>query len=267
MAALPRTSHADPGGMDDLVEHVTDLATPPTPAERDRLAAFLASSDRTDGTLSLVELEGFLFAVAAAPCTVRPFEWLEIALGGELRLDEGMDEGNSVLATIFALYNAVNSDVRYGNGQLPATVVFRDEPEANLEPGAPLCQWSRGFAMGHFWLLGAWDEFGELPDEWHAAASLLLLFADRDFAEGAVEEAREEDPGLSLAESLAATWARFPHSLMLYSQTGVALHRASLAAMDPPRPVQRTPRPGRNDPCGCGSGRKYKKCCGGIRLV
>jgi SEC-C motif-containing protein len=23
-----------------------------------------------------------------------------------------------------------------------------------------------------------------------------------------------------------------------------------------------TPKPGRNDPCPCGSGRKYKKCCG-----
>jgi len=23
-----------------------------------------------------------------------------------------------------------------------------------------------------------------------------------------------------------------------------------------------TPTPGRNDPCPCGSGRKYKKCCG-----
>lgn len=26
-------------------------------------------------------------------------------------------------------------------------------------------------------------------------------------------------------------------------------------------------KPGRNDPCSCGSGRKYKKCCGGLRLV
>jgi len=31
----------------------------------------------------------------------------------------------------------------------------------------------------------------------------------------------------------------------------------------PPRQVVRdTPKTGRNDPCPCGSGRKYKKCCG-----
>jgi hypothetical protein len=28
-----------------------------------------------------------------------------------------------------------------------------------------------------------------------------------------------------------------------------------------PKPVRATPQPGRNDPCPCGSGRKFKKCC------
>ena len=27
-------------------------------------------------------------------------------------------------------------------------------------------------------------------------------------------------------------------------------------------PQQRQPRVGRNDPCPCGSGKKYKQCCG-----
>jgi hypothetical protein len=32
-----------------------------------------------------------------------------------------------------------------------------------------------------------------------------------------------------------------------------------------PPPARREIEPGRNDPCPCGSGRKYKKCCGGAR--
>jgi SWIM/SEC-C metal-binding protein len=32
--------------------------------------------------------------------------------------------------------------------------------------------------------------------------------------------------------------------------------------LHPPEPIQALPTPGRNDPCSCGSGRKYKKCCG-----
>ena len=30
----------------------------------------------------------------------------------------------------------------------------------------------------------------------------------------------------------------------------------------PVEPVQADKTPGRNDPCPCGSGKKYKKCCG-----
>jgi uncharacterized protein YecA (UPF0149 family) len=31
----------------------------------------------------------------------------------------------------------------------------------------------------------------------------------------------------------------------------------------PPEPVRRAePKVGRNDPCPCGSGKKFKKCCG-----
>jgi tetratricopeptide (TPR) repeat protein len=39
--------------------------------------------------------------------------------------------------------------------------------------------------------------------------------------------------------------------------------QASRAAIAGPQPLVRaTPRVGRNDPCPCGSGKKYKKCCG-----
>lgn len=31
---------------------------------------------------------------------------------------------------------------------------------------------------------------------------------------------------------------------------------------DPPPVAKRTPKVGRNDPCHCGSGKKFKKCCG-----
>jgi uncharacterized protein YchJ len=37
-------------------------------------------------------------------------------------------------------------------------------------------------------------------------------------------------------------------------------------ALSPPMPiVEQSPKIGRNAPCPCGSGRKYKKCCGGIK--
>jgi hypothetical protein len=39
---------------------------------------------------------------------------------------------------------------------------------------------------------------------------------------------------------------------------------ATLAELPPPpQPVRAEFKPGRNDPCSCGSGKKFKKCCGG----
>jgi uncharacterized protein YecA (UPF0149 family) len=35
------------------------------------------------------------------------------------------------------------------------------------------------------------------------------------------------------------------------------------AAMQKPSPVHVEKKPGRNDPCPCGSGKKFKKCHGG----
>jgi uncharacterized protein YecA (UPF0149 family) len=35
---------------------------------------------------------------------------------------------------------------------------------------------------------------------------------------------------------------------------------------DAPEPRRSSPKVGRNDPCPCGSGKKYKKCCGGATV-
>jgi len=42
--------------------------------------------------------------------------------------------------------------------------------------------------------------------------------------------------------------------------------RSGLGGSSPPIPiVEQSPKIGRNDPCPCGSGRKYKKCCGSVK--
>ncbi len=52
--------------------------------------------------------------------------------------------------------------------------------------------------------------------------------------------------------------------------TGLALGRfvgalkqpyLTASASGPKKPPKRSGKPGRNDPCSCGSGKKYKKCC------
>ena len=41
-------------------------------------------------------------------------------------------------------------------------------------------------------------------------------------------------------------------------------HLYYVDGVSPKKTVRRSPKTGRNDPCVCGSGKKYKKCCGAV---
>ena len=49
---------------------------------------------------------------------------------------------------------------------------------------------------------------------------------------------------------------------MIASQTAAARASSNAGAVRPVQVVRSTPKVGRNDPCPCGSGKKYKNCCG-----
>ncbi len=64
---------------------------------------------------------------------------------------------------------------------------------------------------------------------------------------------------------LCAGYKRFfTHGQPFVNELSALWRRQTLDRPTPPKaPATRTsPKPGRNDPCPCGSGRKYKKCCG-----
>lgn len=47
-----------------------------------------------------------------------------------------------------------------------------------------------------------------------------------------------------------------------HPQDTLELLSAQESILEKPQPVRAAPRPGRNDPCPCHSGKKYKRCCG-----
>jgi uncharacterized protein len=62
---------------------------------------------------------------------------------------------------------------------------------------------------------------------------------------------------------LCEAWQRFYHyTLPRFETLAAEIRRDRLAASLPPPPTGASARVSRNDPCPCGSGRKYKRCCG-----
>ena len=224
-----------------------------------RLASFLEDPARPAGTLRYHALQGFLFAVASAPELVRPSEWVPVVFGDD---DAGFDsvrEAQAILNELMVVYNAVNASVAGEQAALPPDCRFRRNILANFEDGAAISLWSRGFVRGHGWLEDVWKQ--RLPEELdHDFGPLLLtlsFFAAKDLADAYLKELGRTD-----LEELAVDIRRFfPAALAEYARLGRSIQKLLIEheAQHQPRPRTRV---GRNEPCPCGSGRKYKKCCG-----
>ena len=77
----------------------------------------------------------------------------------------------------------------------------------------------------------------------------------RDVARLRVRHAR-----LQSASAFGGATSNAPASASQQNASDVVSEAA--AAVEKAKPVRTGPKVGRNDPCPCGSGKKYKQCCG-----
>ena len=172
-----------------------------------------------------------------------------------------LDEAQEILGHIMALYNTTNAAVLDPPTLLPGDCPLRDDVLANFEDDAPMAQWSRGFLLGHEWLEELWEDLPEeVAEELDAVRMALGFFSSREMAEDFHAETSTGDQSF---EAMAdATHKVVPRAVAQYAHLGRSI--ATVLAgrdTDVPEPAH-DPKVGRNDPCPCGSGRKYKKCCG-----
>jgi uncharacterized protein len=231
------------------------------PTNTASLQSWLRRPTRAAHALSYHAAEGFLFAVACSPELVAPSEWIPVICGDEPEFDS-VDEANGVIADLMTLYNDINATIHERTPRLPADCPVHLDPMANLEPGSPVSEWSRGFRIGHHWLIETWDELlpeglePELDAEIGSVLMTLTFFSSRQLA----ERYHADTSRGTLAEMATLVHRLFGRAMESYAIVGrtVGGDAARAEASTP----HRAPVAGRNDPCPCGSRRKYKKCCG-----
>lgn len=225
------------------------------------LKAFLEDARRPEGPLRYHELQGFLFTIAGAPELVRPRDWMPVVFGDASAGYQTLEEAQLILGELMTLYNSVNAGVVNEQVALPRDCRFRRAILANLEDAAPIAQWSRGFLTGHKWLEELWEIVpDELDEELSAMLMTLSFFASPKIAEAFYAETQVES-----LETLALLIRRtFRTAMSEYARLGRTIQQAraeqARAEQQPAKRAQ--PKVGRNEPCPCGSGRKFKKCCG-----
>ena len=152
-----------------------------------------------------------------------------------------------------AAYRPEVMDVRGTVAQLP-----EEERAALADERLPA--FGQVWALGFMFAVEAWPEEWTAPRDKKAAqwldASLQALVALTEDDEGAPEVSpfsEDEPPSMSTARLNAfvdAIWAVYDLR-ELWKSLGPRVET-----------VYRPQTPGRNDPCTCGSGKKFKKCCG-----
>lgn len=215
------------------------------------LAALESFFSHGDGerARSLMELHGLLFAFAGAPETVPFIEMFHVACGDEEPEFASQEEASSVTGSFAALFNLLNEGVLSRQPTLPAGCVVRDEPMANLDPDAPLSQWSRGFQKGFRYVRDDWDDWLpdelelELADELAASLMILTLFASRESADDFREDLQAD--GTTLEQVAASSVRLFPDAMATYAGLGRSIHEARLR-LEEEGPAE----PGAEEPAG-----------------
>ena len=237
---------------------------PPLPGPPDVLADFLNRPGRRGEVYTYHEILGYMFFMAASPVRVPSRDWILFLLGGEYGDFKDGDEARAVVGEMDNEYNRVVQDVESGLGFDMDYLRFSKNPLDNFANSSPVHQWARGFAIAHMDVPRAWLDIPMKDMRLvRGALGVLSFFSSREMAVSYLEQT-----GRTMAQvrqAAADMCEKFAISTELLAVCGRVYREA-------PKPrrssrtgsgaVGRAPKVGRNQPCPCGSGRKYKRCCG-----
>lgn len=219
--------------------------------ELERLSALLHALPIENMPMTLSELDGYVVGVLACPDMIPPSEWISHVWGetGEANFPD-QKTAEATVGAVMAHYNSVAEAMTRSPWIEPIYEVDPNSDEVMWEP------WIDGFTRAMGLRPDAWDRLLAQADEETRTTMIFLMalqeiYTDHSkFTDEEIDEIDLEAP--NLIPNCVAT--------ILYQS------RPELSRMEPANrsemPFNAGPRPGRNDPCSCGAGRKYKQCRG-----
>ena len=239
---------------------MTATVPPFTSTQARLLVRFLSSPVRPQDTFTYPQLAGFLFSLANGPELIPPSEWIPLVFNDQDPGYETQNEAKLILQAMIALYNHCCREGLAGQVSLPPGCEIRPLPLSNLDADAPLSQWAHGFGMGYDYLAEVWSAYtpDELDEDLGASLMTLTFFSSPQLAEAYRKETKRKGNLEQLAETVVEIFYQAMHE---YAHLGRSIYQARLEAGDLDYESLGHTKIGRNDPCPCGSGKKFKKCC------
>jgi hypothetical protein len=213
----------------------------------------------------------YLGAQASTSFRLGPQHLLDRILGDDVPLGESMEDANRNIAVVFGFWNHLLNQKR--EGTLRLSEVALSEPPTVAE----ITALAERRAEEVRWFVRGIDAGGDDPIEFGEEGMETL----RRIAEGsaffeAFRDLLVKQP-TQPAEDLQKTRASLEdlsaiilHEMVALSEISDGVRREAIAEFhamkgktaDDGAPIARPIKIGRNEPCPCGSGKKYKKCCG-----
>lgn len=211
---------------------------------------------------NLEALDGFLSAIAVSPSPIPQSEWEPLIWGGKPPRWDSPEEAAQVQQLLLGHWNMCAARVRLDGDSLPEHLAplmwLPEDPELTGEQALREDEldvggdWALGFFTAAELREAEWDQWlddndwiEDIFDHLDRLASGESIDPEDPTAPGTPVSYRERLEIISAVPSMLAD-----------------LNHHRVEALTPRTPVRRDDTPGRNDPCTCGSGKKYKKCCG-----
>jgi uncharacterized protein len=233
------------------------IFTKPEPlndAELDRLGGFLKSC-KGGKAMNVEQLDGFFAALIAGPETVMLSEYSPQVFGGEMSdvcEFSSPEEADEILGLMIRHWNTIAGALFNREVYVPLLL----EDENGVAHGN---DWARGFMCGMHMRHDGWAQLVNDEENGGCLIPMMMLCHEHDkdpeMRPKPIAPEKREDIIVHMAAGLVGAYRYFRRH-----QESSGLSRFA------PDSRRTTSKVGRNDPCLCGSGKKYKKCCGGTTV-
>lgn len=206
----------------------------------DQLDDFFMSGDAPSGCMQLPDLDGFLTGIAAGP-EIPPDEWWPAIWGEPDPSFADEEQAQAAIAAIMNHYIKVASDLE---DEIIEPIFWEEDGVATAE------DWAEGFSAAIGLRHREWSKMAK-----SGAERLMLPIMILCNAPGLLDTVKPEHR-LKAIEDATAALPETVLTIAAYWRMSASEKRRFSAGL------HSVISPGRNDPCPCGSGKKFKKCCG-----
>jgi uncharacterized protein len=226
--------------MSDMTRTITVSQQPLDDDELRELRTFLSSDVMPDDSLDISGLHGLLTAVVSGPEIVMPSEWFPIVIGsGEAAFTDKV-HAERIFGLVMRFHNEVAAILAEEPEFFDPIMLARDGTGSR----SYAMSWCRGYLLGVQLSHEAWLRYQNEPAVEEGLGVMVSLIDDLP-GQPLPRGIRRADIRDVLFEAAYSIYVFF-EDIRRRERT---VHRSS-------------PRVGRNAPCPCGSGKKFKVCCG-----